>query len=72
LPSWRDIADMATPTTTARAIERLLARPLKDYLAESRQAGMSWAGIAYDIYDRTGLGLTSQTVRNWADRAGIK
>jgi hypothetical protein len=58
-------------STAARAVERLLEQPLADFLAEQRRAGLSWDGIAFEIHARTGIGVTRQTIQNWAEKVGV-
>lgn len=59
-------------SVAAHAVERLLDQPLADFLAAQRTAGASWDGIAYEVYRTTGIGVTRQTVQNWANRVGVR
>lgn len=50
---------------------RLLGRDVAEFIADHRDAGMSWQGIAIKLRDATGgaeggLTVSDETIRRWA------
>lgn len=49
----------------ATLIAERLGDDLEAYVAGKRNAGQSWQRIALDLYERTGVLVTDETVRRW-------
>lgn len=60
---------MATETNTYRLLDVLLDGELETFVAERRQGGAPWRIIAREIYDRTGVDVTGQTLWVWFHEA---
>lgn len=55
-------------TSTQRLAEIILGQPIEKWIAERRDAGMSYNRIAVDLHDRTGgqVSVTGEAIRLWA------
>jgi len=67
------MAHTSSPTAsrTRLLIEATLPRTVKleDLVATERAAGTSWHGIAVQVAAKTGVTVTSETLRNWFGKA---
>lgn len=52
-------------TATYRLIETGLDSDLESFVKAQRENGASWDAIAREIYDRTRVAVTKETLRNW-------
>lgn len=50
-------------------IETKLGESLSDLVVARRADGLSWARIALELHNRTGLYVTGEGIRLWAERA---
>ena len=56
---------MATESNTRRLVDVLLDGQLDALVQERRDQGVVWRKIAREIYDRTGVDLSHETIRGW-------
>lgn len=67
---------MTNPTPLQQLLELKLNEPLEAFIAERRQIvvverpSKSWAEIADEIRERTGMEVSRETLRNWSPEAG--
>jgi uncharacterized phosphosugar-binding protein len=54
-----------TNSHAAALIAERLGADLDTYVTGCRDAGQSWHVIAIDLYERTGVLVTDETVRRW-------
>lgn len=52
----------------ATLIADRLGEPLPGYVIGKREQGQSWHRIALDLYERTGVLVTDETLRRWFGR----
>lgn len=50
---------------------RLAGGNLPELLAERRSLGLSWDDIVRQLYTEFGVEVTSETLRQWAEKLGI-
>lgn len=55
---------MTQPSATYLLIEERLGEPLAQYVS-ARRPGTAWRRIAMEIYSRTGVDVTYETLRTW-------
>jgi hypothetical protein len=57
---------MAKPqTSTRRLLDLILGGQLTSFVVERRDHGDSWRVIGRDLYQRTGVDVTGETLRQW-------
>jgi hypothetical protein len=56
-------------TPKQQLIEMKLGEPLMPFIESLRAQGASWDAIARELWTRTGVTVTDQTIRNYAARA---
>ncbi len=56
-------------TPKQQLIEMKLGEPLLPLIESRRTEGASWDAIARELWSRTGITVTDQTVRNYASDA---
>jgi hypothetical protein len=62
---------MTQPSATYLLIEERLGEPLAQYVA-ARRPGTAWRRIAMEIYKRTDVDVTYETLRTWfADEGAV-
>jgi len=60
-------------TSTRRLLNLLLEGHLASFVRERRDQGHSWRMIERDLYERTKVDVTAETLRQWfGDRNGDK
>ena len=59
-------------TPKQQLIEMKLGQPLMPYIESLRAQGASWDAIARELWTRTGVSITDQTVRNYATAAVLE
>jgi hypothetical protein len=54
-------------TTLRNAVDALLGEgeSLESFVRDRRGQDMSWRRIAYELYERTGVDLTHESLRKW-------
>lgn len=57
--------DGARRTAAYRLIEALLGRPLAAYVRALRKTDHSWEAISRDIWSKTGVSVSAESVRQW-------
>jgi hypothetical protein len=58
-----------TTSHAATLIADRLGEPLAGFVIGRRESGQSWHRIALDLYERTGVLVTDETVRRWFAKA---
>lgn len=58
---------MGNITTLRAAVDLLLGEdePLERFVRSRRGEGMAWRRIAVELYDRTGVDITHESLRSW-------
>jgi hypothetical protein len=56
---------METTTATRRLLDLLLDEGIEAFVSERRDRGDPWRTIARDVYDRTDVDITPETLRSW-------
>lgn len=56
---------MQTASRTYQLVEARLHEDLEAFAVEQRRDGKSWNAISLELYVRTNVSVTSQTLRNW-------
>jgi hypothetical protein len=64
-PDHRNEVRRPATSYAADLITGRLGEPLPGYVIGCRQQGQSWHRIALDLYERTGVLVTDETVRRW-------
>ena len=65
---WHTVCDMER-TTLAELVETRLGAPLIPWLRQTRSELGSWDATATELHARTGVLVSRETVRRWADQA---
>lgn len=55
---------MTRPSPTYQLIEQKLGEPLDQFVAK-RRPGTAWRLIAMEIYERTDIDITYESLRTW-------
>jgi hypothetical protein len=56
---------MASLTATRRLLDLLLDGHLESFIQERRDQQVPWRLIAREVYERTGVDITAETLRSW-------
>ena len=62
---------MAVNTNLQRTIEESLGRPLRDWLGDQHEHGLSYRAIARKLADKAGIHVSYQAVANWIKEFGL-
>lgn len=57
-------------TPKQQLIEMKLGEPLMPFVESRRDDGASWDAIARELWSRTGIAVSDQTIRNYSMRVG--